>query len=177
MTTLTELTGRVRAWSQEQADAYRQGEERPLGGYLTFLGIYSGAVAASGAAIRLSRRRIPERVGAGDVALLTVATHRLARTIAKDPITSPIRAPFTEYEGTAAAGELAEGVRGHGVQHSLGELLACPMCLAQWVATAFSVGLVVAPRPTRMAMTTLTAVAGADFLQYFYAWLQQATEK
>lgn len=174
---MTTLTDKVRSWSQEQSEAYRQGADRPLGGYLTFLGIYSGAVAASGVAIRLSGRRIPNRIDAGDLALLTAATHRLSRTIAKDPITSPIRAPFTVYEGTAAAGELAEGVRGHGVQHSLGELLACPMCLAQWVATGFSVGLVVAPRPTRMAMATLTAVAGADFLQYLYAMLQQKTEK
>ena len=174
---MTSLTEKVRAWSHEQADAYRQGEERPLGGYLAFLGIYSGVVAASGATIRLSKRRIPERVTPGDLALLTVATHRLSRTLAKDPITSPVRAPFTEYEGTAAAGELAEGVRGHGLQHSLGELLACPMCLAQWVATGFSVSLVLAPRPTRMAMSVFTAVAGADFLQYFYAYLQQATEK
>jgi hypothetical protein len=174
---MTTLTEKVRSWSQEQADAYRHGEDRPLGGYLTFLGIYSGVVAASGAAIRLSRRRLPERISAGDLALLTVATHRLSRTVAKDPITSPVRAPFTEYEGTAAAGELAEGVRGHGVQHSLGELLACPMCLAQWVATGFSVGLVMAPRPTRMAMSVFTAVAGADFLQYLYAALQQHTEK
>jgi hypothetical protein len=173
---MTTLTEKVRSWSQEQADAYRKGADRPLGGYLTFLGIYSGAVAASGAAIRLSKRRLPERVNAGDLALLTVATHRLSRTIAKDPITSPVRAPFTEYEGTAAAGELAEGVRGHGVQHSFGELIACPMCLAQWVATGFSVGLVMAPRPTRMAMSVFTAVAGADFLQYLYALLQQKTE-
>jgi hypothetical protein len=171
------LTQRVRDWAQQQGDAYRKGEDRPLGGYLTFLGVYSGAVAVSGLAIRASGRSVPERVSAGDLALLTVATHRLSRTIAKDPITSPIRAPFTEYEGTAAAGELAEGVRGHGVQHSLGELLACPMCLAQWVATGFSVGLVVAPRTTRFAMSTFTADAGADFLQYFYAYLQQATEK
>jgi hypothetical protein len=37
-------------------------------------------------------------------------------------------------------------------------------------------GLVVAPKVTRAATATLTAVSGADFLQYLYAQTQQATE-
>jgi hypothetical protein len=28
-------------------------------------------------------------------------THKLARTLAKDPVTSPLRAPFTQYEGVS----------------------------------------------------------------------------
>src|SRR5699024_5406317 len=102
-----------------------------------------------------------------------VATHRLARTIAKDPVTSPLRAPFTRFGGASAAAELTEEVRGHGARHSIGELIACPMCLAQWVATALGAGLVCAPRRTRLVMAVLSAVAGADFLQYVYAYLQQ----
>jgi hypothetical protein len=50
------------------------------------------------------------------------------------------------------------------------------MCLAQWVATGLSAGLVFAPRQTRLVNATLTAVAGADFLQHVYAWLQRAAE-
>jgi hypothetical protein len=50
------------------------------------------------------------------------------------------------------------------------------MCLAQWVASALSAGLVFAPRQTRLAMATLSAVASADFLQYVYALLQQTVE-
>jgi hypothetical protein len=49
------------------------------------------------------------------------------------------------------------------------------MCLAQWVATGLSVGLVLAPSTTRLAMSTFTAVSGADFLQHLYVRLQQAT--
>src|SRR5581483_55592 len=124
---------------------------------------------------RLLGRRVPDRVGSGEVALLAVATHRLARTIAKDPVTSPLRAPFTRFEGPSVSEEVTEQVRGHGLQHSVGELIACPMCLAQWCATALAGGMVIAPRQTRLAMVTLSAVAGADFLQYVYAYLQQAT--
>jgi hypothetical protein len=44
------------------------------------------------------------------------------------------------------------------------------------VATGLSAGLVLAPRQTRLVLATFTAVAGADFLQYLYAYLQQAAE-
>jgi Protein of unknown function (DUF1360) len=49
---------------------------------------------------------VPSRVDGRDVLLLGVATHRLSRMIAKDPILSPIRAPFTTYKGTSGEAEL-----------------------------------------------------------------------
>jgi hypothetical protein len=111
------------------------------------------------------------------VAQLSIATHKVSRLIAKDPVTSPLRAPFTRYEGVSAPSELREEVRGHGLRHSVGEMLTCPMCLAQWVATGFSIGLVFAPGLVRQVLATFTAVAGADFLQHAYVKLQQATEE
>ncbi|HZX02843.1 DUF1360 domain-containing protein [Kribbella sp.] len=45
------------------------------------------------------------------------------------------------------------------------------------MATGFSIGFLFAPRVTRVAASALTAVAGADFLQLIYAYLQQAAEK
>ncbi len=166
-------TTAVREWARRQAREYSSGNPRPLGGYLKVLGVYGGAVVGASGLGRLTGNDVPERIGPWDVVLLAVATHRLSRSIAKDPITSPLRAPFTRYEGVSAAAELKEEVRGHGAQHSLGELLSCPMCLAQWVATAFGAGMVFAPRQTRLVMAVLSAVAGADFLQYVYAIAQQ----
>src|SRR4051812_25150509 len=134
------------------------------------MSVYGSGVVAATALGRLTGRRLPETVSPWDLTMMTVATHRIARTVAKDPVTSPIRAPFTQYDGLSAPSELKEQVRTHeGLQHSLGELLTCPMCLAQWVATALAAGLVFSPRYTRLVMATFTAVAGADFLQYFYA--------
>lgn len=166
----------VRGWLRDQGAAYRNGSDRPLAGYLVLTSGYAAGTLGGSLLARRLGRRVPERLGPWDVFLLATATHRLARTLAKDPVTSPLRAPFTTYAGTSAPGELAEEVRGHGLRHSVGELLACPMCLAQWVATAFGLGLVIAPRITRLAMSTLTGVAGADFLQHLYAYLQQATD-
>ncbi len=102
-----------------------------------------------------------------------MATFRLARRLAKDPVTAPIRAPFTAFQGPSGHAEVAEEVREHGgVKHAIGELLTCPFCLAQWVGTGFVFGYVTAPRPTRLAALTMTMVAGSDVLQFVYDAIQ-----
>jgi uncharacterized protein DUF1360 len=71
--------------------------------------------------------------------------HKVSRLIAKDAITSPLRAPFTSYEGGAAPGEVSEQVRTHSpLVHSRGELITCLFSLTPWVATAFATGVVLA---------------------------------
>ena len=85
----------------------------------------------------------------------------------------PLRAPFTRYAGTTGDAELGEEVRGTGLRHSVGELVSCPFCLGVWVATGFGAGLVFAPRFTRLAAMTFTAVAASDTLQLVYAAVQQ----
>ena len=142
----------VRRWARHQKREYTQGEPRPLGGDLGAMGVYLGLVSAGAAAVRASGRELPERIPPGDAALLAVATFRLARRIAKDPVTSPLRAPFTK--------------------HAIGELLTCPFCLAQWVATGLVFGYVTAPKATRLAALTMTLVAGSDILQFVYDSIQ-----
>jgi hypothetical protein len=169
----------VRAWLRRQGDAYRSGEDRPLAGYVTLMTVYGVGSALVVGSSRLVKGGAAEGAGplsTRDVALMALATQRLARTLAKDAVTSPLRAPFTEYAGLSAPAELAEEVRGHGLRHSVGELLTCPMCLSQWVATAFSLGFLVAPTATRRVVTTFAVVGGADFLQQLYAWVQQQPE-
>ena len=163
----------VRRWARTQRREYAHGEPRPLGGDLGAMGVYVGLVSAAAAAVRASGRELPERIPPGDVALLTVATFRLARRIAKDPVTAPLRAPFVRFEGTSGHAEVAEEVREHGgVKHAVGELLTCPFCLAQWVGTGFVLGYVTAPRATRLAALTMTTVAGSDVLQFVYDSIQ-----
>jgi uncharacterized protein DUF1360 len=158
-----------------QEQEYSQGEERPLKSYAGTLAIYGVAVGAATAIARLTGRRAP-RLGLWDVALMTVTTHKVSRSLSKDPVTSPLRAPFTRYKGTAGPAELSEEVRGRGVKHAIGELITCPFCMAQWVGTAYAVGMTFAPDATRLAGATMTAVAGADWLQLIYARLQQSAE-
>jgi hypothetical protein len=167
---------RIKQTARRQADAYRAGTDRPVGAYLVTMGVYGASVAALGAAGVLSGRRLPDRIEPYDVVLLGVATHKLSRTITKETVTAPLRAPFTEFAGPQGQGELHEEVRGHGLQHTLGELLTCPFCLAQWVATGLSAGLVFAPRQTRLVAATFSAVAISDSLQNVYAFLQRQAE-
>ncbi len=160
-------------WARTQKSEYTQGEARPLGSDLGAMGVYSSLVAAGVVAVRASGRELPERIPLGDVALLTVATFRLARRLAKDPVTAPIRAPFVSFQGPSGHAEVAEEVREHGgVKHAIGELLTCPFCLAQWVGTGFVFGYVTAPRATRLAALTMTTVAGSDVLQFVYDAIQ-----
>ncbi|WP_347057145.1 DUF1360 domain-containing protein [Blastococcus sp. HT6-30] len=160
-------------WARTQKREYTNGEARPLGSDLGAMGVYGSLVAAGVVAVRASGRELPERIPFGDAALLTIATFRLARRLAKDPVTAPIRAPFTSFQGSSGHAEVAEEVREHGgVKHAVGELLTCPFCLAQWVGTAFVFGYVAAPRATRLAALTMATVAGSDVLQFVYDAIQ-----
>jgi hypothetical protein len=167
-TNMQEIRNKV----QRETAEYSQGEDRPLSAYAGGMAVYSTLVVALSGVARAQRRTLPSPTPF-EVLLLATATHKLARLIAKENITSALRAPFTRYEGTAGPAELHEEVRGHGAKHAVGELITCPFCLAQWTATGFTFGFVFAPRATRLVATTMTAVAGSDFLQLAYSWTQQ----
>src|SRR2546421_13050342 len=166
---MSQLLDRVRA----AAAGYAPGEGRPLRGYLLTMAGYAGLTGTLAGLARLTGRRAPERISGLDVVLISCATHKVSRLLAKDSVTSPLRAPFTRYEGTTGDAELGEEVRGAGVRHSIGELVSCPFCLSVWVATGFSAGLVFAPPFTRLVAATFPAVARAATLQLVYAAVQQ----
>lgn len=163
--------------AQKEKAAYTGGEERPLGSFAAVMASYGVVVAGLSALVAARGRGLPERVGAADLALISVATHKVSRLIAKDPVTSPLRAPFTRFAGTSGEAELAEEVRGTGARKAVGELVTCPFCLAQWVATGFAFGLVLAPRATRLTATVFTVVAAADVLQFAYSGIEQLEQK
>jgi Protein of unknown function (DUF1360) len=164
------ITDRVR----DEMQAYDHGHERPLGSFLVIMGAYGAALTGMAAFLAARGRRLPDRLGWSDLALLAVATHKASRQLAKDPVTSPLRAAFTRYSGTSAEAELAEEVRGAGVRKALGELVSCPFCLGQWVATTGVFGLIVAPRATRAIASVFAVLAGSDMLQYAYVRLQES---
>lgn len=147
---------------------YAPSADRPLRPYAVLTGLYGTAAAGSLIALRRRGRQLPERFTAADIVLMGVATHKLSRLIAKDKVTSFLRAPFTRFQESSGHGEVEEEPCGHGVRLAVGELLVCPYCLAQWVATGFAVGLVGAPRVTRMLGTVLVAHTLSDFLQAAY---------
>jgi hypothetical protein len=154
-------------------EGYAPDRGRPLRGYVMVLGGYLGVCGGLVGVASLTGRRAPEQPTARDVVLISVATHKLSRLLAKQSVTSPLRAPFARYERTTNTGEMGEQARGSGATHTVGELLTCPFCLSVWVATGLAAGLVFAPRLTRLVAATFTAVTASDALQLAYVALQQ----
>jgi hypothetical protein len=166
----------VRQAAEAEADAYRDGETRPLSGYVAVMAAFAALLAGLAGLAFATGRKLPSGLGPWDVLLLAAGTHKLSRTLSKDAVTSPLRAPFTRYKEAGGPAEVMEEVRFQGgLRHSIGELITCPFCLDVWIAGGFTVGLVFAPRLTRLVATALTAVTGADFLHLLYA-KAQATE-
>ncbi|MET0422525.1 MAG: DUF1360 domain-containing protein [Actinoplanes sp.] len=172
------MTTTLRARLSRVGRQYAPHEHRPLDGYVVAMGAFGALAASLAAAAKVTGATAPTRPSTADVVLLSIATHKLSRLLAKDAVTSPLRAPFTRYREPAGAAELNEDVRDEGssVRHGLGELVTCPFCLAVWVATGLTGGLVLAPRLTRLAATALTATAVSDFLQLGYDIAKRAAE-
>ena len=159
--------------ARQHKHAYAEEEDRPLGSYAALITLYStvgiGALAAA------STRKRDTAISASDIALIAVATFKASRVITKGTITSPLRAPFVRFAGVSGPSELKEEMRVEGPLRAVGELLTCPFCISQWLATGFTFGLVLAPRATRLAATVLTSVTAADFLQFARAGAEQHT--
>src|SRR5690606_1186566 len=71
-------------------------EDRPLGSYALLLTAFGIGAAAAGVAIarRDGARDAEQTWRWEDLLLLGVASHRVAMTIARDRVTTPLRAPF-----------------------------------------------------------------------------------
>jgi uncharacterized protein DUF1360 len=167
---------KITAEAGDQAREYAAGEDRPMRGYVLTMSTYAGLVAAVAAAAKASGRAIPAALSGGDIVVMAAATHKLSRLLAKDPVTSPLRAPFTTFEGTTGPAELKEDARGSGARHAVGELVTCPFCTSVWVATGFTAGLIFVPRIARLTAGTFAVLAGADVLHFARSLLEQAAE-
>ena len=142
--------------------------DTPLGAYAILTAAFGTGLASF--LVRAARSgRLPDHVDWNDVVLLGVAMHKVSRITARDKITAFIRAPFTRYEGPAHINEVNEQPRGEGLRRSMGELLACPLCLAAWVGGAFFSGYLFAPRATRVVAALFTSLTIADVLHLAYA--------
>lgn len=147
-------------------------DEHPLGGYAMLMGGFSAVAGGFAAWMSRSGREFPERFDGRDLALITLATHKASRLLAKDRVTRPVRAPFTSFQEDSGAGEVEERARGTGLRRAIGELLVCPYCLGMWVASILAAGMTLAPRQTRWVASVLSAHLGADVLQVAYRKLE-----
>ena len=155
-------------------DGYAPPEaERPLGSYSLLTSVFSASFVGALVAANRAGYKLPQDYAAKDIVLTGLATHKLSRLIARDKVTGFARAPFTRFQEAKGHAEVDEAPRGTGLQLALGELAACPYCLAQWIAGAFTVGHVVAPRVTRLLTAMWSAHAIADAAQLAYSAAEQ----
>lgn len=140
----------------------------PLPSYAALAGIFNLIFAAVLFLARAKNRPLPEHMRLSDITLLGVATHKLSWLLARDTVTSPLRAPFTELEKIESPTSVQEKPRGTGFQRSMGELLTCHFCAGQWIAAFFAYGLLFAPKTTRFVAAIFSIVALSDTLHQTY---------
>ena len=148
------------------ADSYQ-----PMGGYVVLTTVFGTGLAAAliGAG---QRGRLPEQLATKDIIVLGVATHKIARLLTKDSVTSFMRAPFVTLEEKSGTNSITEKPRGRGLRRSIGELISCPECTGHWVASGLVVGLLHAPRVTRVVSGLYASLAIGDILQFVYVGLK-----
>jgi hypothetical protein len=138
-------------------------DERPLPEYAALTAAF-GAVL--GGFLILAGRRLPERIAFGDMARIGLASYKMGRLVAKDEVTSWVRAPVTRDAETSVP-------KPRGVERALGELVTCPYCVGVWAASGLSYALVLYPRQTRLVTTIFGAQAVADFLNAAFVKLKE----
>jgi Protein of unknown function (DUF1360) len=157
----------------DDTEGKSQGDPRPLKGYAGILVGYATLAGALTLGLRRKRFRL-KSLSPMDLLLYALATEHFSRVITKDSLTSVIRGPFTRFDEPAGEGEVNEEVIGSGIRHAVGELLTCPFCMAQWVATGLVAGSVAMPALTTAVVSISAAARASDYLDLLYGLLRQA---
>ena len=159
--------------AQDTAETDSPHEHSRLVGYLATMSVFGSVVAGAAVVGHAKGRELPASYAVQDLLLGAIATHKFARIVTKDGVTSPLRAPFTEFEGNAGSAEVNESPRREPVRHVVGELLSCPFCVAPWIATGYVATLAISPRLARAWAAVFGIVGGSDFLQQAYGRIRE----
>jgi hypothetical protein len=146
----------------------------PYGAYAGIMGTFVGGLSAAALLARLLGRD-PRGGTALDLAVLSAATFKAARTISRDDVSSFIRNPFVE--GEAGTGEDEAPKETGGAQQAIGELVTCSRCIGTWAAAGLATTQVLAPRFGRLLTWSLAAAGANDFLQAGFVALTSKTNK
>jgi hypothetical protein len=132
-------------------------DHAPQGAYAAIMGTFAAGLAGA-ALLAKALGREPRENGALDLLVLSLATFKTARTIARDDVGSFIREPFVE-------GEDEEPVGSGDLRQAVGELVTCSRCIGTWVAGGLTATQIVAPRFGRVLTWSLAAAGANDVLQ------------
>jgi hypothetical protein len=137
-------------------------ERPPYESYAAIMGAFAALLAGAGLIGRL-RSRDPQCQTALDLVVLSAATFKAARTLARSEVASFMRDPFVR--GRAYSGEDEEPVPTGGMEQAIGELVTCSRCVGTWAAAALASTQILAPRFGRLLTWSLGAAGINDVLQ------------
>jgi hypothetical protein len=146
----------------------------PYEAYAAITGVFVGGLGVASLAARLLDRN-PACQTPLDFAVLSMASFKAARTLARDEVTSFLREPFVE--GEAHEGD-EDPVQSGDYRQAIGELVTCSRCGGTWAGAALTTTQILAPRFGRLLTWSLAAAGMNDWLQAGFAALtEKANER
>jgi Protein of unknown function (DUF1360) len=142
----------------------------PYEAYAGIVGVFVGGLGLAGAAARALDRN-PACQTPLDFLVLSAASFKAARTLARDEVTSFLRDPFVE--GDAHEGG-EEPVESGDYRQAIGELVTCSRCVGTWAAATLATTQIVTPRFGRLLTWSLAAAGANDYLQAAFVKLTNA---
>ena len=139
----------------------------PYEAYAVIMGVFVGGLGLAGLAARAFDRN-PACQTPLDLAVLSAASFKAARTLASDEVSSFLRDPFVE--GAAHGGD-EEPVETGDYRQAVGELVTCSRCVGTWTAAALATSQILAPRFGRLLTWSLATAGVNDFLQAAFSAL------
>jgi Protein of unknown function (DUF1360) len=134
----------------------------PYEAYAAIMGTFAGGIGLAGIAARIFDRN-PACQTPLDLAVLSLASFKAARTLSHDNVTSFLRDPFVY--GEAHDGEDEEPLRTGDYRQAIGELVTCSRCGGTWAAAGLAVSQILSPRFGRLLTWSLAAAGANDWLQ------------
>src|SRR2546421_6152322 len=122
-------------------------ERAPYGSYAVITAAFGGLLTTAGL-LGKALDRDPQCQTTLDLAVLSAATFKAARTLARDDVTSFLRRPFVSGEPALVDDE--EPVRTGGMDQAIGELVTCTRCVGTWAAAGLASLQILAPRFGRL---------------------------
>ncbi len=148
-------------------------KQPPYTAYAAIMGTFAGGLGAAGLLARMLGRN-PACQSPLDLVVLSTASFKGARTLARDEVTSFLRDPFVR--GRAHTGEDEKPVESGDWEQAIGELVTCSRCAGTWVAAGLVTTQILAPRFGRVLTWSLAAAGINDFLQAGFAALTEADD-
>ena len=145
----------------------------PYEAYAAIMGTFVGGLGLAGLAARAFDRN-PACQSPLDFIVLSAATFKAARTIARDEVTSFLREPFVKGEAHDGA---EDPIESGDYRQAIGELVTCSRCGGTWAAAFLASTQILAPRFGRLLTWSLAAAGVNDWLQAGFAALTETAGK